>query len=88
MPDSVSREQLAYVHIIFGHYSLNYFSYLINFDTRSANRNSLVQCLLSHLHDFEFDFVLWLAIEDCEVVVSVVSVNIGCYINVYLVSKI
>lgn len=42
MSDSVSGEQLAYVHIIFGHYSLNDFSYLINFDTRSANRNSLV----------------------------------------------
>jgi hypothetical protein len=86
MPNPVTSEILADVQAVLCCKSLDYLPNLIEKNSGLADRYSFVQRLLSYGHDFLLNFMFGSPIKDSEVVISMISVNEGCDININFIS--
>lgn len=84
----MSIEMLTNIKSILACYLFYYFSYLIKQNSRFTYCYGIIQCLLSNFYYFLLYRLLWLTIKNCKVVISMISIEICSYINVYLISQI
>lgn len=88
MADTVACKTLANVQAISSCYFFNSSSYLIHQHSWLADRNRLVKCFLRYVHYLCLDLMLWLAIKDSEVIISVISIDVYADVDVDFVPEV
>lgn len=88
MSYTMTCELLAHTHIVLIGHLLDFFANQIQGNSRLADRNCLVESLLSHLCNLQFYFLFRLTIEDCQIVVTVVTVDVDSDVNIELISEL
>lgn len=88
MAHTVPCKVLTDMQTVPSSYLLNDFSYFIHQHSRLAYRNCLIQCFLRYFHYLCLDFMLRFAIEDCKVIIPVISIDIDADIDVDLISEV
>jgi hypothetical protein len=88
MPDTMTCEVFANVHIVTIRYFLDCSSDLIQRHSWLTNSNSLIHSFLGYFSNLQLYRIFRLPVEDCQIVISVITIYVGCDINVYLVAKV